>query len=445
MRLHEHRKEHELMVLNNEMGLGIGIPSYPTLQAAIDAGATTRVGQFQVGLDSYVCDGVNYSLIASKTIRNIASNLLPPIGFTYNRNQANSYKIITIRDDTSNFQIEFPNWATKIVNSKMIEEIPTSALSISAALEYPLGTVVKELTFSGNAVGSIAGGKMLLCDAVTSLTIPAGSRVGIRMYLQSAYGIPSSNVTSPTAGELFEYAVTGLVDKHLAGTIVSNASAVYSPTAFISLSNKPSVLMLCDSRGTGNNNAADPVDLTLNNGILARSVGKYFAYTNISRYSDKLSDFLLSNAIRVAMAKYHTHVWGSMGINDLATTDTAATVTANISAVAALFPGKNYSHCTIGPVSSSTNLWVDFLGQTPNATSNPKRVVVNNNLRNGLVRNVVATIEIADIEESSRDSGCWISNGIANYYTDSAGLHETTPMNLLIAASPTIPLFLITN
>jgi hypothetical protein len=126
--------------------------------------------------------------------------------------------------------------------------------------------------------------------------------------------------------------------------------------------------------------------------------------------------------------------------------------------------GVKYYTATIPPPTSSTDNWATVANQTLNP-NNTIRVNYNNWMRDGFpiaystllaaaVGSTGANIirignprhpisgyfEIADTVESGRDSGKWISNGTAFYYTGD-GLHGTSNSYPLMAAAVDVTKF----
>lgn len=198
------------------------------------------------------------------------------------------------------------------------------------------------------------------------------------------------------------------------------------PLAVLGMSNVPSVIVYGDSRASGRNDASSTVTALCDFGSwgmgeICRSIGRALPYTNVGCESDTIQQFNLTNTQRKNLAQYHTHVHFQYGINDLTANRTAAVIEAALSSAYALFPSQKVSQSTIPPVTTSTDSWVTTANQTPVA-SNGARTTLNDWIRTTPAP-LWTYFDVADVVESTRNSGIWnVSGGVA---LTGDGTHET--------------------
>lgn len=124
-----------------------------------------------------------------------------------------------------------------------------------------------------------------------------------------------------------------------------------------------------------------------------------------------------------------THAINELGVNDL--TGTPPTLLAMQTRLQAIWAalrsagvGKVYQ-TTITPISTSTDAWATLVNQTPYAAESI-RVGLNNWIR-GVPAGLDGVFELADVCESSHNSGKWVVNGSPNYAT-AEGVHPNGPL-----------------
>lgn len=381
-------------------------------------------------------DGLRAKSIASRIegsvyTGQVATRCRIPCNLSATNKQANARTAHIATEKLSTLQVELANWywARSTVGP---ETNGGGNITYTASIEYPAG-VFKQVLFSGSASAVVASGASVLSDSV-GVDIPKGARFWVRtfavavtaiVFTDSNTGFPQRDLSN---GEAYEYAVSGLTDKTMGGTVndVGAASApIFSPTAIVAPTKRPSVLILGDSRDWGFTDIPeDDGDL----GDLARSIGKKFGYINAGCAGDTLSAFIAGHTKRAALQQYVSHVVFGDPINALRSggsgqNKTAATVLGELQTILGYFPTKQCITTTPGgPNSTSTDNWATLANQTVNA--NQAQIAAYCAAIRAGVANSIGYWDLMYAVESSRDSGKWWVNGTAQA-TTTDGLHST--------------------
>lgn len=311
---------------------------------------------------------------STATVRNIASRCRSPgplnVAYTFAFSRTMH---INRGGAQKQLQLVYGNWGA----SYQGEFVNTAAMTISAAIEYPVGTYT-QATWSGAATGSIPIGGNLTSD-LTNVGIPDGATFFVRTYQSCSGGIWNSitanlNRTPATVGtvggmttiETINYS-TSAATTYDATSVAGAGTAVngygpsglsnngYFPLAVLGLSSVPSVLVVGDSRNAGLNDSA-VTNLGLNGvGEICRSLDSTRPYCNAGYSTDQGVTFVNNSTYRSTMGAYHTHVHSQYGINDMTSNQTLAQLQATQAAIFAKFPGKVYSLSTIPPRVTSTD------------------------------------------------------------------------------------------
>ncbi len=193
--------------------------------------------------------------------------------------------------------------------------------------------------------------------------------------------------------------------------------------------------MLGDSRAWGDaGGGALSGDSSSSTGAYEKSLAPSIGLINLAVPGDRASLFLASHTNRLALAIYASDFIIEYGINDLTLDSrTAVQLAADISSIIALLPPGSKIVTTLEPKSASTDSWATLANQTTNA-ANAERVSYNANVRGGSIAGQTGYFEVADIAESSRNSGKWKVTGGANGYT-ADGLHANASGISLIVDS----------
>lgn len=231
-----------------------------------------------------------------------------------------------------------------------------------------------------------------------------------------------------------EGAVGATVDTDLttSGTITANTNAGYAPWAILGHSQPAtsSIIGVGDSihAGKGDNSLTGYgrgwVVRALQSKVYMRAAP--FSGTTIGQWTaaagGAASRLLLTNAAL-------TKAVSTLGINDVTGGQTLATIQSRLLALwnqlAVL--GITVYQSTLTPVTTSTDSWATTANQTVTAT-NTVRTQVNDWIRS-LPSPLAGCLEVADIVETSRNSGIWK----AGYTAD--GTHPTASTHATIAST----------
>lgn len=180
---------------------------------------------------------------------------------------------------------------------------------------------------------------------------------------------------------------------------------MYAPLAVIGQTTKRSFLLIGDSICAGEYDAA-AADM----GIIARSIGPLYAYSNFGIRGDSAFRFTQSgnNSKRMALAQYFSDIICQTGINDVGINGrTGAQASTDLAAEWAILEasGNRLFQATITPSSTSSDSWATVANQAVKAWES-NRITLQNFIRAGNV-NVHGIIEVADSLESTRNSGRW--------------------------------------
>jgi hypothetical protein len=357
---------------------------------------------------------------------------IPTNNSTTNK-QMNNRSHHVARDDITSLKIELPNWywARK---STLDEKVGGGNITYRASIEYPAG-VFTQVLFSGAASVVVASGNSILSDFCT-VAIPNGASFWVRVFAVAVSAIvfldgdaaPVTQQVDTGNGEAMEFAASGLSDLTMSGTITATlatvAAPIFSPTAIVAMTRKPSVLIIGDSRAWG---YVDTLDSSGDLGEIARSIGPAYGYINAGSAGDFLSAFIAGGAKRAALKQYCSHVVIQTAINALRSggsgqNKTAATVLGEQQSILAMFADKRCFVTTTAPQSGTTDNWATTANQTVNANS-AQIIAFNDAVRAG-VSGAVGYFDVADAVESARNSGKWKVDGTAFKWTTD-GLHET--------------------
>lgn len=323
------------------------------------------------------------------------------------------------RDTITSLQIEIPNWYVN--NTTFAETGVGASASVTASIEYPAATFT-QVKFSGIAAGTVPDLTTLRSD-VLPIAIPKGATFFVRIWRNCAGGIVfTGSVAQDTSnGDFFRYG-SSITDQTMSGTITSSdTSNMAFPCAIIANTRMPACALTGDSRVAGLNDTFS--DATGDKGELARAIGPLMAYINMGVPSDQAQKFVASHARRQALLAYVTTQVIEYGINDLATGGRSdAQIRADLLSIAGYAPGKRNILCTMPP--STTGAWTLANGSDQTVKSFEASRVSNNDWRRTVPAGFNGCFEIADVVESSRNSGKWKADGTPAKYT-SDGVHES--------------------
>ncbi len=159
-------------------------------------------------------------------------------------------------DTISSLQIVWGNWY--VTQTTCVETAGGSTASITASIEYPVGTFTP-VKFNGSTGAAVISGSNVVSDTV-AVSIPKGAFFFVRMHFSTSGGTISTQTRPASApfgqiadlanGEAVTYG-TSVVDQTMGGTVVDSAGdgTVWTgPLAIIGATRLPSVYILGDSR-----------------------------------------------------------------------------------------------------------------------------------------------------------------------------------------------------
>jgi len=331
------------------------------------------------------------------------------------------------RATINSLQVVFPNWYAATDN---FEKDPGATATVKASIEYPSGTFT-QITFGGSVSGTITDGGQLVSDSLT-IAIPYGAMFWVRAHYDTTAGLVYHATYPRSALSGWVTSATTTPDLTMSGTVTApsaNIGAFQPPLAIIGPTRRASVALIGDSRTGG---FADTANISLDHGLLGRSVGSVCATINIGTPSDMLYNFLNRSTKRRSLLAYCSHAVTAYGINDVTNGRNLAQIQASLTSLCTL-TGLPTWISTLSPISSGAWTLEDLSDQTTHA-NNSVRVAVNDSIRAGAITNAMGFIELADVVESSRNSGKWKAPG----YTGD-GTHELLLATLAIQASRTLP------
>ncbi len=319
----------------------------------------------------------------------------------------------------TSLQIGTANW---YLNASFVETAIAGASSVTAAIEYPLGTTPTQILYSGIATGSIPSGQTLISDAV-SKTVPQGAIFAIRMWFSNASGIPyrSSTELGMPDGFVFPSAVDHTMDNT---AVAATGNTWGGPCLIIGTTTAPTVGLLGDSicAGTGDNVTGNTGLLQC--GYLERSLPG-LGIMNCGVYGDRVDKFLASSTLRRALVSYCSHIISEYGFNDISGGRTPAQVLTDLTTLWNLFPTKKVAQCTITPKTTSTDSWATIANQTL-TTESPNIVTLNTSLR----LKPAPLDQVFDVgavyESNGLNGGKWLIGYSAALNATTDGIHPNT-------------------
>lgn len=360
----------------------------------------------------------------------------------------------------------------------------SSKLINSCALEAIANTPLPAY-FNRTRFKTLLPGESVFTDGIYVGVVNKGDFIFSRTFHQVSVGTqfwlnsPNDNNVNAVNAALLSSREVGanLLDKSLTGGaqggIATDATGntMWGPQAIFgekAIPTTPNVLLLGDSiiHGTGDTNQTIQYY-----GWATRSCQTAgYAYFNLGKGAETIQALALhyQTTRRQWMAQYSTHIVTNGGTNDFASRTLAQIQADAIQYWQHCAASQCYVyHCTLTPVTTSTDEWATTANQTINA-QDARRTGFNDWLRDGAPMNnnvnpftaastgvspgatisrsgsalhpLTGYFETADPVESARNSGKWI----ANYTGD--GVHPNTTAHTAIAvANPMTALHSLTN
>lgn len=361
----------------------------------------------------------------------VATGCQVPSDFATSNKQLMSRSRHLARDKITSLNLVFANWY--VDGTSLAESGSGASASITASVEYPAG-VFTQVKFSGSATGIIPDASNLVSDAVEIL-IPDGAEFFVRAYWSSSVGIIYDLFADVANGEGLQVAASGLSDLTMGGEVLDGGArtggAKYAPVAIIATTDRPSVLIIGDSRAYGGGNGVLFDDNSVI-GYLQRPLAQSVAFISAARTSDELNSFVASHTLRTALSSFVSHVIIQDGINDVIQGRTSTQMLSDLASIVGYFPDKKIWVATIEPTPTSTDNFATLTNQTV-AASDGERTAYNDAVRSG-ISETHGFFDIADILESSRNSGKYKVTGVAGAYTTS-GNHPNPAGEILVQNS----------
>lgn len=292
------------------------------------------------------------------------------------------------------------------------ELVCPNSYSVTAAIEYPSG-IYTQVTWGGADSVSVMPGVNLVSDMMP-ISIPKDAQFWVRTFVSVSSGQrwPLCHNRVNSLGEQGELG-SGLSDKSMSGTI-SGSSQGLRPAAILSYApgmKKISMAGLGDSIVHGSGDGT--FDARGNTSWIGRAATGVCPYLPVAVVGTQLSNQVVAGKLTYRLDYLKkagiTHIICNWGIND--TTSGYTTMQTNLQTLwtALAATGAKVFHCTLGPRSTSTDLWYTVSGQTAHSQYNGSGAtghLINDYIR-GNPAPLSGFIENSDVLSTSRYSGVW--------------------------------------
>lgn len=348
---------------------------------------------------------------------------VPPLKAGGTQGQTRSYHVA--QDNIASLCAVFPNFY--VPSSSSVETGPGAAATITASVEYPIGSARQQLKFSGLAQGSIPNNGMVFSDYLTlAVSIPKGEPFRLWHYRTCASGLPyGATQQAPMLGEGAQFGGS-VADVTMSGAIGgSDSGSVYGPIAILGQTKQRTVAILSDSIDWGDGDRFNSYFGDL--GVLARSIGPYYAYSKLATPGDSAVEFVASHDNRLAIAQYASDIIIGYGTNDLPTR-TDAQINADMLTIAGYFGvGKNLYSRTITPITTSTDNWATIANQTADFKSVAAASVNATRMSNPAP--FVGCFDVAGVMSGAYGVHRWLCDtGPVAFYATKDGTHPVERM-----------------
>lgn len=345
-------------------------------------------------------------------------------------------------EELTTFKLAFVNaCANNETGSGFVEEHTTNAvaLNMTCTLEYPTGVFTRVKKGGVNTM-PLAIGELMLTDDIV-LSVPAGAKVMVHCYWEKQGGgtvyVPAAYFIGDADFYVNEFTPndrTGALS-YRDTVFEGNVGWHFGPAAVLAETSARTFALVGDSRTLGvQDTISDSTKCA--GGEVGRALNAY-GTLNLGIGNDRASKFLLSNTLRRQLAGYCTDIVLGYGANDIYF-DSAATILSNSQTIRNYWPDKPCYLYTLPPVGvSSSDDFATLANQTLSWTE-PVRAGYNDLLRAGVAW-AADVWEVADVLESSRNSGKWrIDLGLVNGKPTGDPTHENALGNSTIATSGAI-------
>ena len=330
---------------------------------------------------------------------------------------------------TASPQAVFANWK---MQGGSPEVAGSNTITITAALECPIGGAITRMTFGGVASVVIAPGAQVTSDALP-IVIPANTRAGVRTTLTTGIAgsvgtWPRGHFTTVSLGEQAQEGVN-LADNSMGGTYSGANGGCYGPIAILGATavKKPSVYVLGDSLSWGQGDdttgtSAFPTgDAYGNIGPISRALyAAGIGQVRMTRSGLYARDVVGSVNIRTRyLAKSGTTALVLLGTNDMSGGLTATQIEVYLAELYLFLAaqGLKVIASTLPPHTTSTDSWATTAnqaffvssGQNLYGGAGSSLATLNNWIR-AMPPGVSGVLDYADVVMTARDSGYW-NNG----------------------------------
>ena len=334
------------------------------------------------------------------------------------------------RDDLTTLQVVFPNF---YIASGQGELGPGGPATLTLAVEYPVGTTTP-VKFGTAVQATIPDGGYVTSDPTRlPVTIPRGGVFFIRSNWYNDKGILFTGFNNGAVpGEGAETAGAPVPDKTTSGSIAVQNGPVLHPLAIIALTTRPSVMLIGDSIMFGVQDSN--TNLACDQGIVARSVGPHFGYTNFGCAGDTIAAVLAKGSNRLALSALYTAIVSDYGgVNDNARG--ADAVVADMQTLGGLYAALRRFNVTRVPSgSSSTDGYATVANQ---AAPNAGLLAINEAIRAGMP-GWDDYFEVGAALESAPGSGLWTVGPNGSGAVTADGTHPNLLGNQIIHRSGAI-------
>jgi hypothetical protein len=313
--------------------------------------------------------------------------------------------------------------------------------TVTAGIEYPIGTTPVLVTFGGGASGTIPNGQLLLSDWCP-MTIPKGALFRVRIWRSNSAGIAGAAASAGHSfalwGDSLNRSATTTPDLTLSTSIPSDngGGGGYQPCAILTYTREPSVGLLGDSRITGD---GDTVDAAGALGLAARSLAPHIGWISLARSGTTVLNFNNSHTNRLQVAGYCSHLIVGYPLNDFAASAGLSAVQSRMQTLWGLFPNHTIFQLTCEPsATSASGNWTSDGDQTAQSYTVPNLAQFNDWVR-GLPTPVKRCFDSATVLSSVTDRTKWASDGSNKKYTND-GIHANQFGNIQVALSGVIDL-----
>lgn len=312
-----------------------------------------------------------------------------------------------------------------------------ASADITASIEYPANTFT-QLTFSTSTTGTIPNIATLFSDFAT-VNIPSGDTFWVRTFWHNTAGTLYNQFQNTFLGEAVRLSATSIADQTMSGTITNSGSYSHPPIAILGTTNRASVVIVGDSISAGVGDTEDSSNSATGFngkiGMVARSLGN-IPFINLGCNGQIAGAWAASSPARLPLITKGSHMICEMGINDFLGAGTSGGVLSDIQAIFALCrAGQKRYQTTINPFPTSSDSWVTLGNQTVSAGQDAQRTAFNDLIRAGSAGGN-GYYEVADVLESSRNSGKWGVTPTPPYTGD--GVHPNTAGYAKVQASGAI-------